>query len=211
MAVLRVEPVNYSGERDVKVRSSIVMWLALLLYHSKPALNYGDKAPHDHCAAHFQPEWWIFQRRSKSRCLQMIQQWTGFDEKQKPWTWYCKHWLEFIHFSATSDISNRLAHSSRKPASKSNDYMAMITMWLVQLHTISPAADCILHWSEDFQGSQGWDKLGHDKETDILSGPWTAIVIVWWSQSVRSSKVQMERRCLRNNGGENATWHLSKC
>lgn len=71
-------------------------------------------------------------------------------------------------------------------------------------------ADCVLHWSEDFQGSQRRDKLGQHKETDILSGPSTAIVILWWCQGVRSRKVQMERKCLRFTGGENATWHFSK-
>lgn len=74
-------------------------------------------------------------------------------------------------------FQNRLAHSSRKQASKSSDYMAMITVCAVAHYKpwhpgAEWMADCILHWSEDFQGSRRWDKLGHDKEMDILSGPW---------------------------------------
>lgn len=51
-------------------------------------------------------------------------------------------------------------------------------------------ADCILHWSEDFQSSQRWDKLGQHKGTDILSGPRAAIVILGLCQSVRSITVK---------------------
>lgn len=137
-------------ERDVKVREvpSGCGWL-FPLNHNKPESNNGDRVLHVHCAAHFQPEWWIFQRWKEEQ-VQMFTNDATLNrlcwETQIPDVAHNK--AERIHqFSATSDISNRLAHSGRRQASKSNDYMAKITMSLVQLHTISP--DCVVQ-------SGGW-------------------------------------------------------
>lgn len=155
-----------------------------------------------------------------ARVMMIWKEKKGFAEKQKknPGCDIINTLERARTLSATSDISNRSAHSGAERASKSNDYMAKIIMWLVQLHTISP--DCPLQsgWLIVFytdlrisRGSQRWDKLRQHKETDILSGPRTAIVILW-----RCSGCQVGRGSNREKSvwgtlvGKNATWHFSK-
>lgn len=121
-----------------------------------------------------------------------------------------EHWREFIIFLPHQIFSNHLAHSEQRRASKSNDYMAKITMWPEQLYTVSPGRLlrsgwwlCVLHWSEDFQRSQRWGgNLGQYKEMDILSRSsyWESVLVwnvTWWCQT--------ERKCLGHIGVKHTT------
>lgn len=87
-----------------------------------------------------------------------------------------------------------MAHSGPRQASKSNDYTAKITMRLVQLHIKSPGRPVqsgrLIVFHTDlriFREAQRWDELGQHNETDILSGPHTAKVILWWCQVEKGS------------------------
>lgn len=128
--------------------------------------------------------------------------------------WRNKNWAEFL-ISLPHQIS-QMAQLILDPGRHLNPMITRqkITMWLVQLHTISPhhrpptrPLDCLVQsgWLivfytdlRIFRQARVGGKLGQHKETDILSGPRGANVIRW--HSVRAREVSHWGKCRRYSG-----------